>query len=391
MLFSSPTREDWASRLLWLLWRLALIGFGLYLLWQLQHVVILLFVSGAVAYLLLPLVDLLSRWRPPGVSPLFWRGIVSMLVLIGFLVLVGWGVRAFLSPFINETRAFVNNSDAYQQKAGQVFEDVNRDYERWYQGLPSAGKDIVDRLQSSLEEGVNGIVSGMQSGLQSMIKQTGVWLNFLVELFLLPVIVFYFLLDSNHLKRDALGMIPRRFWRLAVKCINETNRVMKSYIIGQLILCVIAGIAVWIGLRVYGINYAFTLALFAGVTRAIPVIGSLVAALPIILMSLIIKDATVAIQITVFLTALFLVEHKMIMPKIIGDRVDLHPVLVIVVLLVSGKFFGLVGMFFGVPIAVIVRNVMRSVQRDRNRPHMSQLVIKPAAADQAAAGQGGSV
>lgn len=66
----------------------------------------------------------------------------------------------------------------------------------------------------------------------------------------------------------------------------------------------------------------------------------------------------------------------MIMPKIIGDRVDLHPVLVILVLLVSGKFFGLMGMFFGVPVAVVIRNVMLTQQRRaRTRPRIHRLQV----------------
>jgi predicted PurR-regulated permease PerM len=157
---------------------------------------------------------------------------------------------------------------------------------------------------------------------------------------------------------------------------QETNRVMRGYIIGQLILGIIAGIATWIGLQLLGVKYAATLALFAGIARAIPVIGPVVAAVPVVIMGGLLGGLMLAIKTTLFMTALFLIEHKMIMPKIIGDRVDLHPVLVIVVLLVSGSFFGLMGMFFGVPVAVIVRNViLEQRRRVRRRPRIHRLVV----------------
>ncbi|MFN7162671.1 MAG: AI-2E family transporter, partial [Fimbriimonadales bacterium] len=152
---------------------------------------------------------------------------------------------------------------------------------------------------------------------------------------------------------------------------------------------VIAGVATWIGLQLMGVKYAATLAMFAGIARAIPVIGPVVAGAPIVLIGLIQGGLSLGVQLTLFITALFVVEHKMIMPKIIGDRVDLHPVLVIVVLLVSGKFFGLMGMFFGVPVAVIARNVMVK-QRRRARPKVHRLqVIEPEAPAPTNTGTGG--
>jgi predicted PurR-regulated permease PerM len=157
---------------------------------------------------------------------------------------------------------------------------------------------------------------------------------------------------------------------------QETNRVMRGYIIAQLILGVIAGIATWVGLQMMGVRYAATLAMFAGIARAIPVIGPVIAGAPIVLIGLIQGGLTLGLQLTLFITALFVVEHKMIMPKIIGDRVDLHPVLVIIVLLISGKFFGLMGMFFGVPVAVIVRNVvLQQARRARTRPKVHRLLV----------------
>jgi predicted PurR-regulated permease PerM len=385
----STPAQDWASRVLWLLGRLAVIAFALYLLWQLEHVVTLMFVAGAIAYLLAPVVDLFCRVRPRGTSPVFWRGVMSLVVLLGFIALVGLGVRAFLTPFVAETRKFVQNSDAYQQKAQSAFEGLQEDYKAWYNGLPEGSRKWVDQQLSALQESTAGITKSLQTGATDLARQTGRWLNFLVELFLLPVIVFYLIMDSRHLKRETLTLIPRRYLRVTMKTIAETNRVMQAYIIGQLILCTIAGVAIWIGLRWFGVSYALTLALFAGLARAIPVIGSIVAAVPIVIMTLITTDAGITVQMIIFITILFLIEHKMIMPKVIGDRVDLHPVLVIIVLLVSGKFFGLMGMFFGVPIAVIVRNVARSIQTERRRPvHISKITLQ-SSHKEVAAGKGG--
>lgn len=367
---------DWASRVLWLLGMLGLIALALYVLWAVRGVISLMFICGAIAYLLIPLVDWLCRWRPPGVTPVFWRGLVSLGVVIGFIALVVYASVAFVSPFIFEARDFLKDLPTYQKRLEASLSQWQQTYQQWYAGLPPQAQQWLDKQTEALNHSLNQTTADLQASVQQVVQGAGHILKLLVELFLVPVIVFYLLFDSHHLKRETLRWVPPRYTRTVLMLIAETNRVMRGYIVGQLILGIIAGIATWIGLQVMGIKYAATLALFAGITRAIPVIGPVVAAVPVVGMGLLQEGLTLGIQTTIFMTALFLVEHKMIMPKIIGDRVDLHPVLVIVVLLVSGIFFGLMGMFFGVPVAVIVRNVMIAQrQRARRRPRLHRLTV----------------
>jgi len=80
---ASPT-GDWAARFLWLLMTLALIALALYVVWAVRHVITLMLVCGAIAYLLIPLVDWLARWRPRWIAPLAWRGVVSLVATLAF-------------------------------------------------------------------------------------------------------------------------------------------------------------------------------------------------------------------------------------------------------------------------------------------------------------------
>ncbi|MDM7460589.1 MAG: AI-2E family transporter [bacterium] len=380
---------DWAARILWLITTLVLVALALYVAWSVRHVISLMFVCGAIAYLLIPLVDWLSSKRPPFVAPLAWRGLVSLAVTLGFLAAVGAATVAFITPFVYEARDFLRDLPRYQEQLSRTAAEWQDAYQAWYETLPSPTQRWLDRQRDSLTRSLERTTEDLQATVQGAVQQTGQLINFLVELFLVPVIVFYLLFDSHRLKRETLRWTPPRYVRLALSLIQETNRVMRGYIVAQLILGVIAGIATWMGLQLMGVKYAATLAMFAGIARAIPVIGPVIAGAPIVLIGLIQGGLPLGVQLTLFVTALFVVEHKMIMPKIIGDRVDLHPVLVIVVLLVSGKFFGLMGMFFGVPVAVIARNVMLQ-QRRRARPKIHRLeVLEPEAPAPASTGTGG--
>lgn len=387
---ASPT-GDWASRFLWLLATLVLVALALYVAWSVRHVITLMFVCGAIAYLLIPLVDGLTRGHPRWMAPLAWRGVVSLAVTLGFIGVVSVVIVAFLTPFITEARDFLRDLPRYQERIEATVADWQVSYDAWYESLPSQAQQWLDNQRESLLRSLNRATDDLQATLQGAIQQTGQLINLLVELFLVPVIVFYLLFDSHRLKRETLRWIPPRFVRMTLTLMQETNRVMRGYIVAQLILGVIAGIANWIGLQLMGVRYAATLAMFAGIARAIPVIGPVIAGAPIVLIGLIQGGLPLGVQLALFITALFVVEHKMIMPKIIGDRVDLHPVLVIVVLLVSGKFFGLMGMFFGVPVAVIVRNViLHQSRRARMRPKVHRLVVSEVQEDaQPRTGTGG--
>ncbi|GIV10632.1 MAG: AI-2E family transporter [Fimbriimonadales bacterium] len=370
---ANPT-ADWSSRILWLLGTLALIALALYVVWSVRHVISLMFICGAIAYLLIPLADWLSSKRPKFIAPLVWRGVVSLTVTLGFLALGAFAIVAFITPFVSEARDFLRELPRYEERFRQASTEWQEAYEAWYNSLTPPAQQWLDRQRESLIRSLNRATDDLQTTIQGAIQQTGHVINIVVELFLVPVVVFYLLFDSHRLKRETLRWTPPRYVRLTLNLMQETNRVMRGYIAAQLILGVIAGVATWIGLQLMGVKYAATLAMFGGLARAIPVIGPVIAGAPIVLIGLIQGGLPLGLKLALFITALFIIEHKMIMPKIIGDRVDMHPVLVILVLLVSGKFFGLMGMFFGVPVAVIVRNVMLQ-QRRRTRPKIHQLTV----------------
>lgn len=353
--------QPWAFSLLWLLVRLALIAVVLYVAWQSLHVAGLMLVSGAFAYILCPVVDTVCRYKPTSIPPLIWRGFVTLLAVVGLVVLIILGARAFVSPFVQETKKFIDNSSKHQAKVEAFIEDISAAYDDWYKSLPEGTQEWAEKQREEMSTAVGSLFGNIGEWTKNIGRRTGAYFNFLIELLLAPVLIFYLVYDSRLLRRslrkEIMLMVPRRHVRLATKIATETNAIMRAFIVGQLILCVIAGVAMGIGLALFGVPYALTMALFAGVARAIPVIGSALAGVPITLMALVVTDVPTAVGVAIFITVLFFIEHKMIMPKIIGDSVDLHPAMVILILLVVGKFFGLMGMFFGVPVAVIARNV----------------------------------
>jgi predicted PurR-regulated permease PerM len=106
-------------------------------------------------------------------------------------------------------------------------------------------------------------------------------------------------------------------------------------------------------------DYALILGIFAGITRAIPVIGPLLGGIPVVLLSFVYgaqnNNPMLWVWVLIFFTTLHLVESKFVMPKFLGHRLHLHAAVIIIALLIGGEFFGLMGMFLAAPVAALLR------------------------------------
>ncbi|MBW3636129.1 MAG: AI-2E family transporter, partial [Armatimonadetes bacterium] len=199
-----------------------------------------------------------------------------------------------------------------------------------------------------------------------VLSQVGNWLShqtthlgFVVELLLIPVLAFYFLADGPAIRSETKLLFPA-LWRSRIaRMAGHFDFVLDGYVRGQAWMCVIAWFLVTVTLWILGVPHAITLGLIAGITRAVPVIGPLLGAIPLLFVCLF---YTKSVQTTTILlgafTLMHLFESKVLLPKIVGHHVDLHPVSVIISLLIGMEFFGFMGVFLAVPLAAVLKIVL---------------------------------
>jgi predicted PurR-regulated permease PerM len=335
-----------------MIWRIGLriallIGLG-YFLYRVRSVLVTIMLAAVVTYALLPIVDFLCSRRIKGLGYKVQRFGATLLVFIALAFLVIFLFRAFFLPLQNEVNGLAANSNTYVQGLSKLATSA----QKWYTGLHPD-------LQSFLKpQNFQGIFDKVGKWSTSVLSSTIDFLRYLPDLILIPVLAFYFTLDSRSLKKEFVGLVPRRRTRESLAIVREINCIMRSYVLGQLILCVIAGLIVSLILNFAHMQYGLTLSVFAGITRAVPVIGPIVSGVVIVLLGTVKSVETGAFLLITFCLLQF-VESKFIMPKLIGDRMKLHPALIIVVLLIGAEFFGIFGMFMAAPVAAIVRVLVR--------------------------------
>ncbi len=357
--------EEWTRAIVRMLWRIAIyatvIVGSIYILGRLRSVVIAIVVGVVLAYIIRPVATYLVhrdlfRAVHNRLSHHGRRGMATLyVVILGFVAVYG-ATRIIITPFVEEARNLATNYPKLQAS----FNRKAADLKEWYESsVPeNTRKWIQVQLDKQNEGGGFNVGAATTAYGQDLLKTLAGSLKNIVEIVLLPVLAFYFALDSKRLKHDLVALLPCRP-KEVLRTIHQFNGIMYSYVVGQAILCVLAGVLVGFFLWAVGLDYSLTLGVLAGITRAIPIIGPIFGGIPIVLLALITKGFATALWVLGFFTFMHFAESKFIMPKIIGDRMDLHPVVIIVVLLIGQEFGGLLGMFFAPPLAAIVRVIFR--------------------------------
>ncbi len=355
------TRETWTNRRIilvtvsvaiavTLVWRLP--GSMAYVAERLTELVIVFIVAVVLAYMLKPLVDFLADSpRLGGGSPRArtWATLFVLLALMGSVIGGTWRAVDKISDEVKGWSLVLHlkKEKEREEMRKQIQQQINKALD-YYNLLPA-------EMRPSVNEWLNDSATKLLLSLSKGAERTAQWLQLLAELLLVPILTFYFLTDAKNIRRELWLLVPPRYEGQVQNLLQELDQVMNGYVRGQIILCAIATIVVTLGLLALRMRFAFTLGLVAGVCRAIPFVGPVLGAIPLIIATLIQKDINTAIIVLVGNSVMHFVESKFITPKVIGYKVGLHPVIIIAALMIGWEFFGIIGMFLAAPVVAMLK------------------------------------
>ena len=309
------------------------------------------FLGGLLAYLLIPAVRLLERimpWRRRWPSATRYIAI-TIVYLAGLLV-----VAAFLATVIplavEETRHFIEGIPELYNSARETLESLNDEYTR------RVPEDVRAEIQEALE-GVSGVVV---SAAQGVLVRTAAGvqhtLSIVIGLAIMPIFLFYLLRDQEELSERFFAMLQPSLRRHVRNILAIADRTVGAYLRGQLILGAFVGVLVFIGLMAMGIPFAVVLGIISGVTELLPVIGPILGAIPGLLVTLATSPEKF-FWVLILYVAVQQVENAILVPRIQGQAVHLHPAVVMVVLIVGSEVAGIWGMVVAVPLAGVAKDV----------------------------------
>ncbi|NLW55063.1 MAG: AI-2E family transporter [Firmicutes bacterium] len=179
---------------------------------------------------------------------------------------------------------------------------------------------------------------------------------------LIPVILYYFLRDDRAIYHGFIGLLPAKIRKMGSSFLAEADRTLAHYITGQLIVALIEGCLALIGYLIIGLPNALILALIITVTAFIPFIGAILGALPAVLIG-ITSSFSQAIKVVIVLIVVNQLENNLIAPRLHGSRLQIHPLIVILVVMAFVTVFGFLGALFAVPTYVVARVLFREIRK----------------------------
>lgn len=188
--------------------------------------------------------------------------------------------------------------------------------------------------------------------------------GFLVNLLLVPVVLFYMLRDWDTLVKNADEMIPRYWHKMVKELARDTDRILAEFLHGQLAVILLMSVCYITGLWLVGLEFALPIGLLAGILVFVPYLGMIVGLMLATFAALMQSQGWgFVISVWVVFGIGQLLEGMVITPWLVGDRIGLHPVVVIFALMAFGQLFGFLGILLALPISAVLLVWLRYIHR----------------------------
>ena len=220
----------------------------------------------------------------------------------------------------------------------------------------------LQKISEMVSQTVFSLFNTMGSKMLTVLTGGIVFFNSVSLILITPVVLFYVLRDWTHVEKKMSGLIPQKCKNKVHEIFSEINTVLSGFIRGQASVCLLLGLFYGVGLSVIGLDLGLLVGLLSGILSFIPYFGFLTGVILSCLLALV-QQASVSLWIGIL--AVFIIgqilESYILTPKLVGDKVGLHPVWVIFALLAGGVLCGFIGVLVAVPVAAVMGVFIRHI------------------------------
>ncbi len=373
---------------------------GLYLV---RAILLPFIVASLLAYVFHPLVAFLGRIKFRG-KPLS-RALSVLIIYLTFVLIIAVFCIVFLPQFYSEMvrlakdASILMNSidDDAINKLGRTIEQFFRDYQ-----LPlEITSPVIENspvtygphktnwlsidLVSIFHNILNDVIIYLKSEARNIIASAQYFvtkfISFLFMVLLILMITGFLLVDIQSIKHFIFTLVPINDREQFNGFLERLDHRLAGVVRGQLTICLINAVLTLIGLLIFRIKFAFILATIAGIFSLVPIFGSIISTVPIVLVALTISPLKALIAL-LWIAFIHVLEANFLNPKILGNSSKIHPVLIVLALITGEHFYGIVGALMAVPIMSIIITVFSSILGKAEA--MDEVVAKPVESDRIA-------
>ncbi len=323
---------------------LIILGIFLFFLYTIGPLVKILIISALLAYILDPVASALEA-----------RGLnrtMATLIVFGFIILFIAGFVLLILPIVTA------ESQAIQQgistgKAQEYFITLENSLRSQLQFLGIEEIKLTEKIQA--------LLSNLGEQVFNYLLNV---VSLITNLVIIPFIMFFLLKDGREIKKNLISLVPNRYFEFTLNLLHKMDQQLGNYLRGQFLDALIIGLLSITALWILGVNYFFVIGAFAGLANLIPYIGPIAGAIPAIIVSIMQTGSLSMVPwIALAFTIVQLIDNVLVQPLVVAKTVNLHPLIVLLVVIIGGQFLGILGMLLAVPVTGVIKVVAQESYR----------------------------
>jgi predicted PurR-regulated permease PerM len=316
---------------------LLLTMFAIWIVFQISSIIISLVVAGIFAVALNPIVSSIEKKLH------IRRGFAVAIVVISIVAVFIATVALIVPNLIEQGGTLSSKIPEYQLRIKDFADD--KTYTRY----------IYDKTSAAIQDNTNQISSNVASISVSLAGGLFSFLTFFVFL-------IYMLVSGRKFAVILSNMLPKKQWRKQfVEISNDISTKLGRWLRGQALLSLIIFVVSYIGLTILDVDYALSLALFAGLMEAVPMVGAYLGAIPAVTVALLSGSPVKAIIVAIFFLVMQQLEGSLVVPQVMKKAVGVHPMLVLLAAMIGGTLLGIVGVLIAVPVTAAASVIIGSL------------------------------
>ncbi|GGC88220.1 UPF0118 membrane protein YueF [Thalassobacillus devorans] len=240
--------------------------------------------------------------------------------------------------------------------------------------LPEDLKKSAEKTEQAIEENDMGMISisslrqKATSFSGDMVQTIGENLTEVLSaitsaatvLIVVPFVLFYFLKDDHRFIPFMLKLIPEKHEREGQKILKNISQTLSAYIIGQITVAVVDGVLMYIGYLIIGLDYALVLSIFVTLTAVVPFFGPIIGILPSLIVALT-QEPSMVVYVLITMAIVQQMESSLVAPVVLGNRLDVHPLTIIFLLITAASLYGFIGMLIAIPLYAVVKVTIKNL------------------------------
>jgi predicted PurR-regulated permease PerM len=295
--------------------------------------------AGIFYYIFRPVVHFFDKKK---ISRYLSISFIYLFMIIGLVIII-----STVWPYVEQQ---VSEFNAFPKEKLKEVENKTVDIMNLFNINSLSHEELRDLLLYYLQKITVWVTGGFITNITSITKVASYFI-------ITPFILFYFLKDDHNVSKKIIKLIPADYEDEIKKIIYDVDQVLSGYISGQVLVALIVGFLIFIGYFIIGLGYAFLLAIVAFIFNLIPFGGPLISTIPALLIGLA-QSPLMAVKVIIVVLVVHLLDLNLISPRVVGFRLNIHPITIILLLVASISLFGFLSLFFIVPVYAVLKTLI---------------------------------